>query len=205
MRYRLEPLWGVAREGWLLILPLLAVTAVLHAVDLQAPAVAAAAGALFVAAWCREPGRPVTGQPLGLLAPLSGTVVQAGTVHDPILDRSAQHIRIRSNPVGGYAIRAPTEGVVLEAAGQPRSFSHLRTDEGADVSMAVSMGSLIGAPLVWCGFGQRVGHGRRVGARRLAWCLDLWLPADARLEVTPGCRVTSGATIVARLAEGKSA
>lgn len=157
--------------------------------------------ALLVYAFFKEPERLIPPSPLGVVAPLSGRIVSIGDGPCSVLDRKARAVRIKVDPFGGYAMRAPVEGVLREPPkgvnGCPASWIH--TDEGDDIALRVASGSLLGQKPLGLDYGRRVGHGRRGGARRFALEVELLIPADSRIEVHPGDRVVSGESIIAHL------
>lgn len=199
MRALATPLLRIAAEGWLVILLLL--VAGLWAIAgerwgiLGATAIALG---LFIA-FFRDLPRHSPAKPLGVLAPVDGTVSFRRECHDPHLGREAIRIGITVPIFCNYLLRAPVEGEVFAVDGAPRSVSGIRTDEGESILVALRSGSLLGSPPVWDAVGHRVGQGRLCGARRLARVIDVYLPAGSRVEVQPGQTVRCGETVLATL------
>jgi len=98
-----------------------------------------------------------------------------------------------------YLLRAPIEGEVTAIEGAPNNVSCIRTDEGESILIVVSRGWLLGVRPVWAGFGDRIGQGRICGARRLSRVIDVYLPADCRVEVQLGQPLRCGETVLATL------
>lgn len=176
----LVALWAVLGEHWLLLLGSLLLLVL--------------AGLFFHDAPRHSPAKP-----LGILAPCDGTVSYRRECHDPYLAREAIRIGITVPLFSNYLLRTPVEGEVTAIENAPRGVSCIRTDEGESILVAVSRGSLFGARPVWAQFGDRVGQGRIAGARRLARVIDVYLPADCRVEVQLGQTLRCGETVLATL------
>lgn len=136
-------------------------------------------------------------------APVDATVDHRRECYDPFLDREAIRLSFDVALFGNYMLRSPVAGTVLampdtawpDFAG---TVSWIRTNDGYDVVMTVSEGTMFGARPCQTVFGERVGQSRPCGHRRLARRLDLYLPASARIEVIQGDRVRAGTDIIAR-------
>lgn len=195
----------LAREGWFLLVPLgLAGLGLALLLDSNWPWMLALALAGLLALSLRDRDRKVPPQPLGLVAPADGRIVHRRECHDPYLDRAAIRLSLRLDRRGVYYLRAPTEGTLMEiktGRGQGRhpQSSWLRTDEGDDIVLVVSEGSLLGQRPCNAGFGQRLGQGRRCGMRRLARQIDLFIPATCRVDVALGEHVRAGSDVLATM------
>ncbi|MBR9814563.1 hypothetical protein GYB61_11985 [bacterium] len=196
----------IPREGWLI---LLAIAGLIYAVDFAWGLVAAgpflllflAAGLVFY-----DADHKLSSNPLGIVAPVDSVVLGLDEVDDPFLKRRATRLSFRPALFGGYCLRAATEGKLgeMRCDVSTRQASWIQTDEGDDVVTDVPVGSLFGLKPVAFGYGQRVGHGRRCGLRRLARQVDLYLPLGSRIDVKPGQRVNSGSDVVATLVRKKT-
>lgn len=201
MQRSFVPMLGMAREGWLPLTFLLAASSVVLSHGHPLVATFAVLGVALVAGFFQEPERNIPASALSVVSPVSGRVISIGDCSCSVLDRSALSVRIRVNPFGGYALRAPVEGVLREPphASSGRCSSWVRTDEGEDIALCITCGTMLGQRPLGYGYGQRVGHGRRSGARRFALEVELLLPAASRLAVKAGDRVTSGESIIVHL------
>jgi phosphatidylserine decarboxylase len=141
----------------------------------------------------------VMGKATGVMAPVDGIVKFRRECHDPFLGREAIRIGIAAKPFANYFLHAPVEGEVHALPDDPPQVSWVQTDEGDDIIIAVSKGWLFGAKPVWVPVGERVGQGKRCGVRRLAVWVDVYLPANARVEVRLQQAVKSGDTVLATL------
>jgi phosphatidylserine decarboxylase len=154
-----------------------------------------AVGALFF----HDTPRRSPAKPLGILSPVDGVVSFRRECHDPYLAREAIRIGITVPFFANYLLRAPVEGEVVALDAAPKHVSGIRTDEGETVLVALSRGSLLGVSPVRADVGDRLGQGRLCGARRLARVIDVYLPADCRVEVQLGQSVRCGETVLATL------
>lgn len=196
----------VAREGWLLLLLPLAAMGGAASLWLGShwPWLLSAAICAVLVLGLRDGPRRVPPQPLGLIAPVDGRIVHRRECHDPFLDRAAIRLGILLDRDGAYYLRSPTEGTVMEikcprpVANMARA-SWLRTDEGDDLVMVVTAGSLLGQRPCNVAYGQRVGQGRRCGARRLARRLDIYIPASSRVDIALGDHVAAGSDVLATM------
>ncbi len=196
----------VAREAWWLLLPLCLIGVVLSlALASAAPWMIAGLLSAGVALSFLDHDRVVPPQALGLVVPVDGCIIHRRECHDPYLDRAAIRISIRVNRYGVYYFRAPCEGTLMEIRCGRRGSRHaaqaswIRTDEFDDIVMVVSEGSLLGQRPCSAGFGQRLGQGRRCGARRLARRVDLYIPVNSRVDVQLGQKVRAGNDVLATM------
>ena len=158
---------------------------------------------LFGLGYFYDSERTLCSSPLAVVAPVDGRVASVELVHDEYLDRNAVRIRVRTAALGAYCLRAPIEGKLREARspeGDPSEHvSWIQSDEGDDVLIAAGRGGLLGQRPCMVSVGERVGHGRRCGLRRLARHIDVYVDESARIKVGPGQRVQAGQDVLATL------
>lgn len=196
----------IAGEGVPVLLGLSALVAVLwylgaHGYALLAAALLACGFALF-----RDPRRAIATAPLGIVSPVDGRVVQAGST-DGVLGSKVHRIVIRVNPFGSYTARCPVEGKVMDlhcerpggAPGGEVGGLWLRTDEGEDVLLQFRGHRFGLVPDAIVGYGSRVGQGQRCAYLRWARFADLELPIAGRIAVSEGQAVTAGSDVLAHL------
>lgn len=196
-----EPLLSIVPEGWGVIGALGGTAALMFAGGaVLGPAVIAAALPAAARFWA-DPRHGIACKPRGVLAPLDGTVIHRRECHDPILGREAIRIVVRTRLWGPYCLRAPIAGDVmpLPPGVDAPGVSRIRAEDGQDLLLRVTRGSLLGSLPVMVGVGERVGQGRRCGLRRLAREIELIVPAGWRVEVQLGQRVRSGRTLLATM------
>ncbi len=201
MRRHYRPVLGLATEGWALLLPLAALLLWLATHGHGVAAAVLGVPWLVLAMIFHDPEREIPSAPLGIVSPVDGRIESVERGYDEVLKREAVIITIRVSPLGSYAVRSPTEGVVCAppARWKGRPTSWIRTDEGDCVLLACTAGALGGTPPMRYAYGSRVGQGQRCSQRRLARRFELVLPADVRVEVEPGQRVRSGSDLLASL------
>ena len=199
MRSFYTPVLRLAPEAWGVLLLLALIASVAYQRDLLPLVLVCLLLGLVVAVFCHDMPRHSAARPLGVLAPVDGVVSFRRECHDPYLGREAIRIGITVSPWGNYLLRVPVEGRVQAVSGGSRRVSHLRTDEGEDILVVVAKGTLLGAWPVWAPIGQRMGQGKLCGVRRFAKIIELYLPADSRVEVALGQTIRCGETVLATL------
>lgn len=167
----------------------------------------------------RETIPPVPNQPLAVLSPGDGQVVEVSPRPDPWLDRDSQRVRVALGGPGVGVLRSPVEGKVMDYRTAAQPFNRpgtlpepgispncysvqVRTDEGADVVFAVSSLRPISRFKLYVSPGERVGIGQRIGFLYFGNVIDVFMPATATPEVQPGVDVQSGATVLGLLEAG---
>jgi phosphatidylserine decarboxylase len=169
-------------------------------------------------AFFRDPRRTSDAPPDVVVAPADGKVLSVGSAPAPLAGRGlSQQISIFMSPANVHVNRAPIAGTVREARTQAGRKLPAFRDKASDLnehSFVVIEGDLgtvaykqiagAVARRVVCDLtiGQSVRRGERVGLIKFGSRVDLFLPADAVIEVAPGQRTRAGITGVARLAFG---
>lgn len=197
----------IAGEGVPVLLALGALVAVLwyfgaHGYALLA-AVPLASGFLLF----RDPRREIATAPLGIVSPVDGRIVDAGSVDDGMLGRKVHRIVIRVNPFGTYTARCPVEGKVMDLHGDrpgaavPRDAGGLwlHTDEGEDVLLQFRGHRFGLVPDAIVGYGSRVGQGQRCAHLRWTRFADVEVPVEGRVTVSAGQDVLAGSDVLAHM------
>jgi phosphatidylserine decarboxylase len=152
----------------------------------------------------RDPDREIPSSPLAVVSPADGVVDTLQELHDPYLDRQAILLGIQMSHVGVYSTRSPVEGKILEprnpAGGndQPQGV-WLKTDEEDNLVVVMHRGPLHNLPHCFVGIGERVGQGQRCGYIQMGGRVEVYLPANCRVQVSPGSRVRAGSDVIAVL------
>lgn len=164
----------------------------------------------------RDPDRHVPASPLAVVSPIDGQVMAIEKKHDPFLDREAQCLRLKISSAGSYGIRSPTEGKLINQWSYPVGSDEmpadnhrpktiypeqhfamwLQTDEEDDVTVVLRLSGLWQRPSCYISSGERIGQGQRCGMLLFGGEVDLYLPANARLEIHDGDQLLAGSTIV---------
>jgi phosphatidylserine decarboxylase len=171
--------------------------------------------ALFCIAFFRDPARRSEASTDAVLAPADGKVLSVGSAPVvPVGLGLPQQISIFMSPADVHVNRAPIAGTIREASWRSgRKFPAYR-DKASDlnehsfvvidgpvgtVAYKQIAGSL--ARRVVCDLlaGDTVTRGQRVGLIKFSSRVDLFLPAEAAVTVSPGQRCRAGETVVARL------
>src|SRR4051812_25972245 len=104
----------LAKEGWLFVAVAL-IAAVLASVFLKIwLALLFWLVLAFALQFFRDPPRPMTNDPLAVLAPSDGRVVRVDKVRDPYVARDALMISVALHAFGTHANRAAVDGQVIE-------------------------------------------------------------------------------------------
>ena len=202
-------LWWVRHGGW--------------GIRAAAPIVLAAA-ALFVVWFFRDPERTAPPGEDRVVSPADGRVMSVGPVavreddflaghagggdDDRVMTRvtiflSVFNVHVQRAPlagrIGGYAYR---EGRYLPAweseASRQNEQASLAIETAAGPVVVRQIAGLVARRIVtYARVGDRVGRGERIGLIRFGSRVDLFVPAEWRIEVEPGDRVRGGETVVA--------
>lgn len=196
----------IAREGWPAVGAVLVLAGLVQHFAGAAWGVPLWAVAALLLYAFRDPERAVPALPLAVLSPADGRVVGADRVTDPYLGRDAVRIVIGMNRLGVYSIRSPVEGKVVQrwysartAQGRPRYGVHVRTDEDDDVVLAMAGPARVPRPRCYVQHGERVGHGQRCGHMLFGATVEVYLPANSRVDTKVGDPVTAGVAVLATL------
>jgi len=175
---------------------------------------AALALTLFVAAFFRNPSRPLPGGERQVVAPADGRVLEAGEVEGAdgskrlrvAIFLSVFDVHVNRMPVAGRVTGIERGGDGYRAAFRADADAtnvfcrvDLETAAGELVSVTQITGWIARRILCYPRVGQRIERGMRYGLIRFGSRTDVTLPVGATLRVQRGDRVTGGATVVADL------
>ena len=206
----------IAREGLIPIsAAFLAAVAVAHYVGLawSLPLWALGAYGLYL---FRETIPAIPNQPLAVLSPADGRVVDIGQQPDAWLDRDALRVRVDLVGPGIGVLRSAVEGKVMDYWTSSRPFNQpgsardsgfspncysvwVQTDEGDDVVFAVSSLRPISRFKLNFSPGERVGIGQRIGFVYFGSVVDVFMPVHTRLQIDEGSAVEAGGTVLGQL------
>ena len=155
----------------------------------------------------RDPVRNVPSSPLGVISPVEGTISIAEPHPDPYLGRDAQLVRIHMSPTSVYSIRGAIEGKILQQWLDQESESkhdiahaiQIQTDEQDDLVVVLRPGRIFKRLNCEANIGERIGQGHRCGIIPFGSEVDVYVPANAQLNVAIGDKVVSGESILAEL------
>ena len=203
-----KPHSPIAREGWVPLTALFAVGVILwHWLGALAslPLWVLFGTALYL---FRDPPRRVPALPLAVVSPIHGTVVEVCDTYDPWLDRPAIRARLRMAAKEIYSVRSPIEGKIVrhlvgpnrEGDDNPRAYVFwIQTDEGDDIILDLRLKRFPARLRCYAHPGERVGQGQRCGYLFFGGTVDLYMPANSRVDLQAGQRVQGGSEIIAHL------
>ena len=158
----------------------------------------------------RSPQRLVPSVPLGIVSPVDGVVSAIEPVDDPYLSREAIKLTLSHSILQSHVLRAACEGLIKEiwTPGQKINDSDkvceacviwLQTDEGDDV--VFSLLPQMSWPQITCNAhsGERIGQGQVCGFSGFKTLVDVYLPANVRIDVEVDGQVKAGLDILATL------
>jgi len=171
--------------------------------------------ALACVAFFRDPSRESDAPPAAVLAPADGKVLSVANAPEGLIAIGlARQVSIFMSPTDVHVNRAPIAGKVREARLSPGKKVPAFRDKASELNEhsfvvvegelgTVAFKQIAGAVArrVVCHLetGQEVVRGQRVGIIKFGSRVDLFLPAHATVEVTPGERARAGITTIARL------
>lgn len=197
----------IAKEGWRIIFLLSLVIAALQYFVSHYAAILWCVPVVLL--WLyRDPHRALPSDPLGIVSPVNGEVILAEAHPDPFLGRDAYLFRISMSLTDIFSIRSVTEGKIVQQWLDPedddddRSLAHaiqIQTDEADDVMVVLRPGRFFKQLSCDAVIGQRIGQGHRCGIIPFGSCVDIYVPADSRIEVKEGDIVEAGTSLLASL------
>lgn len=164
----------------------------------------------------RDPDRAVPTEDGVIVSPADGKVivVSPGT-QNPFTKGEAQKISIFMSVFNVHVNRIPYTGRVERISYHPGKFvpadreeaslknEHsalfLETDDSANICVVQIAGLIARRIICYVQPGDRLNRGQRFGLICFGSRLDVYLPADAHLEVKVGDRVSAGSSILGRL------
>ena len=219
---RAGPRFDERPTGWLAddayrfaALPL-AAGAVLGALGVAWGAGVGLALAIAVAAFFRNPTRPVPPGEGLVLAPADGRVIQVGEVEGPGGEKrlrvgiflSVLDVHVNRMPIAGRVTSIERGGTGYRAAFRSEAEDqnvycrvHLESRDGFELSVTQITGWIARRIVCHLRVGQWVDRGTRFGLIRFGSRTDVSLPAESRLRVNRGDRVQGGTSVLAELPE----
>ncbi len=207
-----------AREALPFVLPLLALGLAGAFLGWKRTAFGLLVAALGVLLFFRIPHRSATAAPGVVLAPANGVITKIDRAEEASLGAEpAQRIVIFLSVFDVHVQRAPVGGRVVESTYTPgRKVAAFRADAGevnenhwiviADAAgrkfgVRQIAGLLARRVVTYLETGRAVERGELIGLIKFGSRVDLYLPADYRLEVRPGQKMIDGETVMARPAD----
>lgn len=204
----------IAVEGWVFVAVPALVSLVCFIMSWELAGIIGAVISLFSLFFFRNPERVIPEDNGLVVSPADGRVMDVTRVEEPLfINGEAVRVRIFLSLFNVHINRAPVEGIVecvqrvtggylpaynLEAAYKnQRNYIGISSQEGRIIVVQIT--GLIARRLVcWVTVGQQISRGERLGLIRFGSCTEVYLPAHADVQVTPGDRVRGGKSVIAK-------
>jgi phosphatidylserine decarboxylase len=170
---------------------------------------------LYTFYFFRDPDRETLGDPMAVVAPADGVVVEIiDKTETEVVNGTMRRVAIFLSVLDVHTNRAPMEGEVIYRKHYPGKFLDARNPEASVVNESQTWAFRNGATTLvvrqitgaiarrivgWSKVGDRVAKGERFGMIRFGSRTEVYLPLDSEITVRRGDRVKGGETIVARL------
>ncbi|MDD5542497.1 MAG: phosphatidylserine decarboxylase family protein [Acidobacteriia bacterium] len=202
----------IAKDAFVFVIPLLVVVAGLWFVGLRVPALVFLLITLFILYFFRDPERRIPDDPLLVVSPADGKVMEV----EPAQVNGVSHTRVGIflSVFDVHINRAPIAGVVKSRHYQKGKFeaaysksASLNNEQNRlviagkeAVVEVVQIAGLIARRIVcYKKEGEAVSRGERIGLIRFGSKTDCLFPTDAEVLVRKGDRVRGAASPIARL------
>jgi len=206
----------VAKPGLPFIYTSAFLTLIFAILDMHSLAMFWLIATICIVLFFRDPDRVVPTQENAVISPADGKVIIAEQVQtSPYLDQPCTKISIFMTVFNVHVNRIPCSGVVSDVIYHPGKFVSANLDKASESnernaiivelengqSMAfVQIAGLIARRIIsQVQSGDKVKKGQKFGMICFGSRLDVYLPQDAKLNITKGDRVMSGTSILAYL------
>lgn len=203
----------IAREGWLYLGLVFALTFVVQILLGVVWAWPLWIITLFVMQFFRDPPREVPQGDQYILSPADGRIVAVVPCTDPCLQRPAIKISVFMNVFNVHSNRSPVAGVVRQITYHPGRFFNadldkastanernaivLETTRGQQLTCVQVAGLIARRILCYTTVGAQMKPGQRYGFIRFGSRVDLYVPPQSRLRAAIGDKVYATSTILA--------
>jgi len=206
----------VARSGYSVIFAAAFATAVFALLGLIVLALSGLVCTLFVCFFFRDPDRVIPNQKGAVVSPADGRVITAQSLSStPFFEGKCTKVSIFMSVFNVHVNRTPHEGTVKKIHYHPGSFFAANLDkasihnehnavfietEAEKIICVVQVAGLIARRII-CTIqeGERIARGQRFGMICFGSRLDVYLPDDAKLNVSVGDKIKSGTSVLAYL------
>ena len=208
----------LAREGW----PFIAITVVLavwaHLSWSLPVALLLDVLAISVIQFFRDPPRLVPQEDDVVISPADGRVIKVERTFDPYAEREAILISVFMNVFNVHSNRSSVDGVVRSVQYFPGSFFNASLDKASlenernamvidakfpsgvqTVTLVQVAGFVARRILCYVDPGAELKKGQRYGFIRFGSRVDVYLPIDALVKVSPGDKVSATLSVLAKL------
>lgn len=204
----------IAKDAWIFVLPLLVATILLYTLHWLAASAAVLVLTLFILYFFRDPERKIPDDPLAVVSPADGRIMEVEAVNAGGASRirigiflSVFDVHINRSPIAGRVTSVRYQKGKFEAAfkksvSMENEQNRLTiTGTSATVEVAQIAGLIARRIVCYKGEGDTVLRGERIGLIKFGSKTDCLLPPDAEVKVQVGDHVRGGASMIARLKE----
>ena len=206
----------IARPGYPLIFAGVFITAILALLGMAIAALIGLVATMSICWFFRDPDRVIPMASGAVVSPADGKVIVARVEEqNPYIPGPCLKISVFMTVFNVHVNRIPHEGEVTGIEYYPGKFLAANKDEATEANernavviqmetgkmMAVVQVAGLVARRIICGLqsGQTVSRGQRFGMICFGSRLDLYLPSDTELNVSPGQKTQAGTTILGYL------
>jgi phosphatidylserine decarboxylase len=170
---------------------------------------------LYTFYFFRDPDRTAPSDPLAVVAPADGLVVEIiEKTETEIVNGTMRRVAIFLSVFDVHTNRSPIDAEVIYRKHYPGKFLDARNPEcsvrnesqtwgfrGGTTTLVVRQitGAIARRIVAWSKVGDRVARGERFGMIRFGSRTEIYLPLDSHVVVSLGDRVKGGETVIARL------
>jgi phosphatidylserine decarboxylase len=209
----------IAKEGFMFLIPLGLLTAILWGFAFKWAALFFGGAFLFVTYFFRDPERVIPNDERLVVSPADGKVVEIVEEKDPILGQTFRRISIFLSVFNVHVNRMPIAGTVEKIKYNPGKFLAafnpkasldneqnilLVNGNGGHVLVKQIAGLIARRIVWWVKENQKVARGERFGLIRFGSRVDVFVPLDTEIAVAIGAIVRGGSSIIGHLRGGKN-
>jgi phosphatidylserine decarboxylase len=206
----------VAREGIPYIAAAMFSTLITAILGWPVIAVLLLAATLLVGHFFRDPERVSVAGDREVVSPADGRVIEIRRVASTrFIGQPSMKISIFMSVFDVHVNRAPISGTIrgvfykkgrflaanyAEASDQnEQNWLWIRSDSGMDVVLTQVAGLIARRIVCWPGLGDQVNQAERFGMIRFGSRMDVYVPEDVEILVSPGRHVYAGETVLCRV------
>ena len=205
----------IAREGWPFLAGAVVIALLFSIFGGGVLATLAWVIALFVLQFFRDPPREIPQEVGAVLSPADGRVIKVEHTQDPYGEREAILVSVFMNVFNVHSNRSPVDGTIQKVQYFPGKFVNadldkassenernaivLKTADQQIVTFVQVAGLIARRILCYVQANDVLSRGQRYGFIRFGSRVDVYLPLDAKVNVSIGDKVSATTTILATL------
>ncbi|MDD4963275.1 MAG: phosphatidylserine decarboxylase [Gallionella sp.] len=205
----------IAREGWPFLAGAVVIALLFSIFGGGVLATLAWVIALFVLQFFRDPPREIPQEVGAVLSPADGRVIKVEQTQDPYGEREAILVSVFMNVFNVHSNRSPVDGVIQKVQYFPGKFVNadldkassenernaivLKTSDQQTITFVQVAGLIARRILCYVQANDVLSRGQRYGFIRFGSRVDVYLPLNAKVNVSIGDKVSATTTILATL------